>query len=111
MDATIPGGLYDTVTKIGWKVNASGTSFRYLNKTGTIAGITGVTVRKTRTPGQVKFTVRGKNGAYPVVAGQLPLVATLVLDPPLAEGGQCTETAFAAASCKLNRTGSSVTCK
>jgi hypothetical protein len=28
LDAVVPGGAYDAITKIGWKVNGSGTTFK-----------------------------------------------------------------------------------
>ena len=40
-----------------------------------------------------------------------PLAATLVLDPPMAETGQCTETTFGGGNCKFNASGATVTCK
>ncbi|MFN8602571.1 MAG: hypothetical protein U0842_19080 [Candidatus Binatia bacterium] len=112
LDVTIPGGAFDKGTKIGWKVNGTGTSATYVNASASpIQGITGVSVRKTKTPGQVKFTVRGKKSAYPVSVGDLPLNVTLVLDPPLAETGQCVATTFAPASCKFSVSGATATCK
>ena len=45
-DVSIPPGLVDPVTKIGWKPNKSGTSFKYANKAG-LAGITSVSVKTT----------------------------------------------------------------
>lgn len=109
-DVTIPGGAFDKNTKVGWKLNGTGTS--YVNGSAApIHGITGVTVRTTKTFGQVKFTIRGKNSAYPVAVGETPLAATLVLDPPFAETGQCVATTFAPASCKFNPSGATATCK
>ncbi|HZR81198.1 MAG TPA: hypothetical protein VFD92_08880 [Candidatus Binatia bacterium] len=111
-DATIPGTAYDPVTKVGWKANAAGTSFRYSNASASLVdGVSAITIRKTRNPGEIKFVIRGKRGSYPLAVSDTPLMATLVLDPPTAETGQCTETAFTAANCAFNRPGSAVTCK
>jgi hypothetical protein len=112
VDAAIPGGAFDRVTKIGWKANPAGTSFRYSNGSASpIDGIGSIAIRETRTPGELKFTIRGKRGSYPVGSLETPLRATLVLDPPTATTGQCAETSFSSASCAFNRAGSTVTCK
>ncbi len=116
LDVTIPGGLYDPVQKVGWKVNGSGTSWTYRNKAG-LQGITKVTVKdaSSKSPGLVKFTVTGKKGSYPVASGQLPLRVTLVLDSPLATTGQCGEQSFAgpppAPFCQFTGNGSTLRCK
>jgi hypothetical protein len=112
VDATIPGGGYDRNTKVGWKSNAAGTSFKYVNGSPVlIDGINGIAIRKTRNPGEIKFTIRGKKGSYPIGTLETPVKATLVLDPPLATTGQCTETTFTSATCLFNRSGATVTCK
>ena len=41
VDVSLPGGLVDPVTEIGWKPNKSATSWTYTNKAG-LAGITKV---------------------------------------------------------------------
>ena len=67
-------------------------------------------------PGAIKFKVKGKNGTYPVMTGNLPLHATLVLDPPTAATGECIEatwpaTAPAKPSCATASSGATVKCK
>jgi hypothetical protein len=108
-DVTIPPGLVDPATKIGWKPNKSGTSFKYSNKRG-LAGITSVSVKtKPKTPGLVTFVVTGKNGAFATSPAALPLRATLALDP----SGRCGQADFTGpdAACAFNKKLSTVTCK
>lgn len=112
VDVTIPGGAFDKNSKIGWRVNGPGTSATYVNGSASPnQGITSVSVRKTKTPGQVKFTIRGKKSTYPVSVGQTPLNVTLVLAPPLAETGQCVESTFAPAACRFSVSGATASCK
>ena len=70
VDITIPGGAYNTTTKVGWKVNGSGTSWLYKNSgnpTPLINGIQKMQLKKLSSPvGKFKFGVKGKNGNYPI---------------------------------------------
>ena len=98
LDAAIPAGAYDPLTRAGWTVNTRGTTFTYRNAGGAIPlleGIFKVVVKKSaRTPGAIQFAVSGKDGSYAVTPAQLPLAATVVLDPPYAATNQCGEAAF-----------------
>jgi hypothetical protein len=100
LDVTIPGDLYDPLTRAGWTVNASATTFTYRNAgiaAPLIGGIQRVVLKKSsRTPGLVTFSISAKNGSYPVAAASLPLFATVILDPPFAASNQCGEVDFAA---------------
>jgi hypothetical protein len=116
IDASIPGGPYDVVQRAGWATNGS-TKFTYRNvgkATPTIAGITKVSVGLLpKAPGLIKFSVSGRDGSYgPIVAGDLPLKATLVFDvPPHQSTEQCGETGFASGSCLVVGGGSTVKCQ
>jgi len=107
VDAVIPGGAYDFGTKTGWKVVRS--AWTYRNGLGGIQGILKVTVRAGSSPGVLFFKVAGRNGTYAVTQSGLPVRGTFVIDSPTARTGQCGETAFAAAACRMN--GSTVLCK
>ena len=67
----------------------------------------------TKTPGLIKWSTGGKNGAYgPITGADLPLKATLILDvPPHAATSQCGETNFALGNCALVSGGSTVKCQ
>lgn len=108
-DVTIPPGLRDPDTKIGWKPNKAGTTWTYANKAG-LAGITTVSVKTTtKKPGLVTFKVTGKKGAFPTTPAARPLAATFTL----ASAGQCGAADFSGslASCEFNSKLSTVKCK
>jgi hypothetical protein len=117
LDTTVDPGAYDTVTKIGWKVNGSATSWTYKNPGSHPQKIILVGVKKVPSvPGLVKFKVKGKNGSYQVNTANLPLHATLILDPPTAATGECVEATWPATppakpSCLTASSGATVKCK
>lgn len=92
LDASIPGGDYDPMTKVGWRVSSTGKRWRYINKSSTPAnGITSVRIKdlSNRQPGLIDFSIKGRRGNYAVALSAATLTGTLVLDPPTAETGQC----------------------
>src|SRR4029450_4610816 len=108
-DVTIPPGLIDPFTKIGWKPNKSATTWTYSNKAG-LDGITKVSVKTTtKTPGLVTFKVTGKNGAFATTPTALPLEATFTLEAAGRGGG--ADFSGPLASCEFNRKQSTVKCK
>lgn len=109
VDAVIPGGAYDPVTKTGWRIASGGKRWRYVNRGASpAAGITGVVIKdlSSQQPGLVDFKVTGRRGAYAVDPGNLPLSGLLVLDPPTAETGQC-----GAATAACSSDGRTVRCR
>ena len=61
IDVTIPGGAYNPVTKIGWKVNGSGTAWKYKNSTSPVNGIYKAQLKAySSTPGKYKFGGQGE---------------------------------------------------
>jgi hypothetical protein len=115
VDQTLPGGAYPGGKARGWKTNAKGTQWQYVDRTASpLAGITGLKIldQSKAAPRHVRVIVTGKNGTYPVVAGDPPLGATVVLgNQSDAVAGACGETAFGAADCAFNRAQNQVTCK
>ncbi|MFN8641228.1 MAG: hypothetical protein U0802_06045 [Candidatus Binatia bacterium] len=111
VDVTLPPGAYSSATQSGWKRNASATKWSYRHPTG-VQGVTraGVKLRDAAS-GLVTLTVSGRDGTYPVTP--LPPTVTVVLDPPFAASGQCAQLSFAgpAPACRLNGSGSTVTCR
>ena len=60
--------------------------------------------------------IKGRHGTYPVDPGNLPLRATVILDPPLATTGQCLELTWAeesprSPSCASAAGGGTVKCR
>jgi hypothetical protein len=110
-DVVIPPGAFDPAARGGWKANPALTAWTFLTSTpiGPL-GITKVRVKTVaKTPGLVKFAVSGKAATVNVVQADLPLAATLTLDV----AGQCGNAAFigGGATCVINATGSTVSCK
>jgi hypothetical protein len=67
-------------------------------------------------PGQIGFKVVAKNASLPVGGADLPLTATLVLDPPQATTGRCGDTRFpgpagVAPACEIDAAASRVRCR
>lgn len=92
VDAAVPGGDYDPVTKVGWRTASSGKRWRYINKSSTpVSGITSVVVKdlSDRQPGLVDFRIKGRRGDYAPGSSPASLTGAFVLDPPTAETGQC----------------------
>jgi hypothetical protein len=105
LDAAIPGGAFDEVTRTGWKAPKG--AWKYQAPVGGPGGIVKVIAKtSTRFPGLLKFTVQGKNGAYPVGPADLPLRAAFVID---AASGQCG--AQTPPDCVLNATRGALRCK
>lgn len=115
VDAFIPPGTYDPVSKAGWRANSSFTSFTYKNKgTGTplIQGIQTVKAKVT-SPTSVKFTVKGKLGSYGN-ASTIPVNGALVFDPQLLVHTMCGGTDFVALptpNCVISAGGNTVKCQ
>jgi hypothetical protein len=95
IDVDIPAGNFDKATKAGWKKNAKGNVFKWMNKAG-IDGIFKVLLKEgsPKNPGQVKFIVIGKDGDYSVEPGDLPLSMTLEIGSKYDLSNQCAEQLF-----------------
>ena len=121
LDATIPGGPYNSVTKVGWKVNATHTKWLYRNSgtsTPLISGINKIVIQDTssRSPGLIKFGLGGRNGNYAVPPAKIPVKADMVIDSPKAMTGQCGEATFPGPppfipACIFNGSGATLRCK
>jgi hypothetical protein len=113
LDHTIPPGAYDRALRVGWIGKPH--SFRWVNAgeiVPRINGIHAVTISESKTtPGELKLSIRGRNGFYPVLPQEVPLRVILVLDPPFATTGQCGEVALDATRCRFGEKFSSLQCK
>jgi hypothetical protein len=115
VDRVLPGGAFVGGKTRGWKTNTKGTQWQWLDRTAApLGGITGIKIldQSKAAPGHVRVIVTGKNGTYPVVDGDQPLRATVVLgNQSDAVAGSCGETAFVAGNCAFNGSHNQVTCK
>ena len=115
LDVVLPAVQFGGRGTRGWTHNMAGTSWKYKDKTGSpLLGITGMAIldKSKAGAGRVQVTVKGANGVYPMVSGDEPLRAVVVLgDHAQAEAGYCGETAFSTANCAFNGTGTTIICK
>lgn len=115
LDAVIPGGAFAGGGTRGWSLNGKGTVWKYKDKTASpVEGIIKIVVadRDHRVPNEVKVTVVGKKGTYPIVAGDAPLRAAVVLGGTEALAARvCGEGSFAAGECAFNPPGNALKCK
>ena len=111
----LPGGSYAGNGTAGWKANGSGTTWTYLDKTASpVNGIFKMIIkdRNNKAPRQVQVLVKGKNGSYPIVSGDVPVQAAVVLGGAAAvAAGECGQSAFGANNCAFNGTGNKLVCK
>lgn len=113
-DVTAPGGAPNG-NPFGWTQSASGKKWSFRGPTrqqeNSIALMT-IEDRNSQLPNQVRVKIRGARGKYPIVAGDLPIRATVILggqDASLA--GQCGETVFTPGDCSLSGAGTTLRCK
>jgi hypothetical protein len=98
LDAEVPGGAYDPVTRVGWKLK-QGVWRWYGPKVGAPGGIRKIVLRdrSDKAPGLVKFSVVGEGGTYnPLIryyGGYYGTYSVVWLDPALVlpDSGQCFE--------------------
>lgn len=115
LDVTLPGGAYTGRGTRGWKTNANGTIWQYVDQTGApLSGITGLkaTDRSKGQPGGlVAVTASGKSGTYAVGPSDVPLSVTVLLgDQDAASAGLCGESSYTATDCAFNRAGNTLKC-
>ena len=114
LDAVIPPGAYDPVTKVGWKASPNRGVWKFQDRSASpTAGITGVAIKdmSRKTPGLVQVSVKGKRGDYAIDPSALPLTGLLILDPPTAATGQCGEATFAGPAATCTSDGRAVRCR
>jgi hypothetical protein len=115
IDVRLPAGSYAGKGTRGWSLGGSGKKWGYKDATGNpIAGIAKMAIAdKTKTaPGRVAVKIQGNKATYPVVGGDEPLRAIVVLGGPNGGAdGRCGETAFAPGDCAFNGSQSTLICK
>jgi 6-phosphogluconolactonase (cycloisomerase 2 family) len=110
IDVALPAGAFAGAGTAGWKTNAAGSKWLYVDKTPLPpGGIKKLLLKDAgrRTPRLVKLSMRGKKGSYPVVAGDEPLAVSVGLGLPTA----CLATGFAAEDCSFNASQTAVQCR
>jgi hypothetical protein len=99
----------------GWKVSGNREVWKFLDKrSARINGIARFVVkdRSRRSPKMVRVLLKGKKGNYPVITGDDPVTATIVLGDSVASSdGLCGESAFDRYACRFNANGRILLCK
>jgi len=93
-EETIPGGAYDSTTKVGWKeVNGR---YKFQRGGHAVSGIRKVVIKdqSAHTPGFLQFTVVGKRAFYTVTANSIPIKAAIVFHDPTPGTNQCAKALF-----------------
>ena len=115
LDVTLGGGSFAGNGTRGWLQNRAHTAWTYRDTTGSpLNGIIRLRIEDDSRTQARRITVKvtGRNGVYPVVAGDQPLEAILVLgDQTDAVAGACGESAFMAADCAFNRRATALSCR
>ncbi|MFQ5478151.1 MAG: choice-of-anchor Q domain-containing protein [Candidatus Binatia bacterium] len=96
----------------GWASRRGDSSWRFGDKSGSAAN--GIRRIKIKDLGgtSVGVRIRGRNGLYPVVAGDEPLRVTVVLGDQQASAlGRCGEASFGASACRFNPTATTLRCR
>jgi YVTN family beta-propeller protein/cysteine-rich repeat protein len=91
------GPIFDTTIAGGAGWSAKPTRWTFSTHVPSLpASVSKIAIwdRSASVPGELKFVVQGRNGAFPVGPTDLPLAATLVFDPPTATTGQCGAVTF-----------------
>jgi cysteine-rich repeat protein len=113
LDVVVPPGLFDPVTRQGWKVGKSGLTWTFRGADPTLA-VTRVSVELSLKKGRrVAVKATGKRRTYAAAALPAPpLVLALVLEPPGATSPACGEVAFRdPGRCKLESKGTVLDCR
>jgi len=111
LDAQISNGTYAGKGTRGWTRNKQGTKWTFTDKTAApVSGIVKATLvdQNKKVAGRIGVKLSGKNGTYPFVVGDQPLLAHLALG---ASGAPCAVTGFDAGSCTFNRPQTKLGCK
>jgi hypothetical protein len=115
VDVELAGGAYGGRGTRGWVLNSKGNKWTFQDKTGApTSGVIKMTIQdhSSKAPNRVLVKVIGKDSTYPIVPGDLPLTAVVVLGNQTAsDAGACGETDFGMGDCAFNAKGNKVVCK
>jgi hypothetical protein len=114
VDVTLGAGSFAGKGTRGWQENRAHSTWTYRDTTGSpLNGISRLQIKddSRMQPRRVSVRVTGRNGFYPVVAGDEPLKGIVVLgDQTDAVAGACGESAFAKADCAFNTGATMLNC-
>ncbi|MFP6663417.1 MAG: hypothetical protein VCC00_04375 [Deltaproteobacteria bacterium] len=112
LDEMLAAGIWNPTARIGWKPNGKGTVWVFRDKRREGAGpVRLVKLITTKAVGQYKVVVKLADADLRIDLADTPLVATIVVDAPIAATGQCAEVAFLEENCVLNAKGNALKCR
>ncbi len=108
----IQGGVSPTRGEPGWKVNGTGTTWKFKDaKLRAPGGIAKAKIRD-RGDGNIAFGISGKESDFHVEQADLPLRLAITLGAlPEDLAGQCATHAFTGSECTISTNGNAVKCK
>jgi len=108
----IQGGVSLTRGEPGWKVNGSGTTWKFKDaKLDAPGGIKKAKIRD-RGDGNIAFGISGKESDFRIEQGDLPLRLAITLGArPEDLAGQCATHTFAGSECAISTNGNAAKCK
>jgi hypothetical protein len=117
---TVPPGASAGGSAPGWSVNSSGTRWKFKDRNGSLAGgITKVQITRLHSASTDVFSVKvtGKDGAFQVGSGDLPVQVEVILGgTPQQAAGQCATVVFNPSSgpnpsCTRSSSGNRLSCR
>jgi len=113
-DLPLPTAWYGGAGTAGWSANPIGTVWTFRDgRPGTPSGIKKLTItdRAARAPGEVAVKASGRDGTFPVVPGDEPIEAVVVLGGAEdGAAGLCGESHFGAGACRFNAPATTLVC-
>ena len=105
LDVRVPPGAFADSGTAGWRVNGSGSTFKFRDKSGAAPrGLSQLIIqdRSSKTPNQIRVKARAQAANYPTHESLLPLSMRFVLgDQTDADAGRCGEFTFQTPSCEI----------
>jgi hypothetical protein len=112
MDHTLAPGVWNPATRTGWRANPRGWTYKTTNYALNGGLYTVVVSLRPNAPNALKFRIKGKNGSYAVTPNQIPLMVSMIMEPPSgASVGQCCSSQFLPRECRFDNIGKTLTCR
>lgn len=113
--AHVPGGVFDSVSRVGWKARPDGR--RYVFKSPTLVNglVNKVTIAQTKFgPNTLKLVISGSKGGFASGVFELPLASTVALRPADTSGA-CADVDFSGPApfptCRYSASGAALVCR
>ena len=96
---------------VGWTLARSGNSWKFRDAAEATNGIRRASIkdRDHKDPGRVRIDIQGRKGDYPLLPGDEPLTALVIVGDPNA--GMCAQTDYGEFDCRFNGRNTAVSCR